>query len=622
MQPTTITKFGGKYVSYAHTICAYSAFLLALAVGCYTHYYKIVRNEYFGYPDEWFPSVSATTGDRYPARAIFQILIALTSGPRFALVFLWYFYTTRTARTSSRGFGMFLLLVGIVRTVSCGGWVYITSTDDHLTHDITMITYLVCTLPWQLGVVYTSARNNQQALKWRRIFTCAFFATLPPMIYYFLQHKIHKVPGAYTTYAFFEWSLILYDVAFDAVTALDFQTFELSLVDMSGGHAGAVPVTKEGSAAIGSPEDTISPTFLRSLIAMRGYATEAYLAFVFWSMLTSLALLIWYFPLWYMGISGYEAFLLITVAPMFLGIRPLRQLMAKYRGVFHLFSLIGVASYAFQDPAYRLSLTAIGLAISTMTWTATWFEARAHVGSLERSILIWGIGLVLHNVVKMAWWTENPIWPIMHEANGGRNMIGIILGVVAAIEVIIRDINSPSSHIEHDLAPASPGQVTENSSWLMASCGFGAVLFALHSMYSDSSTIMRWTVDGYPNYGPEPVPWGVATIAALGLGLWISSMRRITTSMAWYAVGCIACAIFYCSAGWNAYYGGLVLGFYLMSIMPAQFVPSPPILLSRLFSLVSWCTTCCALLTCGSLHMNLFLVAYMLVSVPIGFWSH
>ena len=26
------------------------AFLVALAVGCYTHYYKIVQNEYFGYP--------------------------------------------------------------------------------------------------------------------------------------------------------------------------------------------------------------------------------------------------------------------------------------------------------------------------------------------------------------------------------------------------------------------------------------------------------------------------------------------------------------------------------------------------------------------------------------------
>ncbi|KAI9493497.1 Frag1/DRAM/Sfk1 family-domain-containing protein [Zychaea mexicana] len=575
VQPSVLTKFGAKHVSYAHTVCAYSAFLLALAVGCYTHYYKIVRNEHFGYPIEWFPSVSATTGDRYPARAIFQILIALTSGPRFALVVLWYLYTTRSSYSSSRGFGKFLLIVGILRTVSCGGWVYITSTDDHLTHDITMITYLVCTLPWQLGVIYTSARNNPQALKWRRILTAAFFTTLPPMIYYFLQHKVQKVPGAYTTYAFFEWSLILYDVAFDAVTALDFQTFELAVVDVSGGHAGAVPVTKEGSSKIGSPEDSISPSFLRSLVNLRGYVSEVYLAFVFWSMLTSLALLIWYFPLWHMGISGYEAFLLITISPMVLGIRPLRRVMAKYRGVFHILSLVGLASYLQQDPALRLTMTACGLGLSVTTWMATWFEARAHVGSLERSILIWGVGLLMHNVVKMAWWTENPIWPIMHAANGGWNEIGIVLAFVASIEVIIRDVTSPTAP-EHDLSestsssPISPGaNGSGNSSWLMAASGFGAVLFALHSMYTDSSAIMRYTVDGYPNYGPEPIPWGVATITALTGGLLVSSSRRLTTSPAYYVVGCLACAAFYCFSAWKAYYAGLVLGFYLMSVMPA-----------------------------------------------------
>ena len=27
------------------------AFFVALGVACYTHYYKIVQNEYFGYPD-------------------------------------------------------------------------------------------------------------------------------------------------------------------------------------------------------------------------------------------------------------------------------------------------------------------------------------------------------------------------------------------------------------------------------------------------------------------------------------------------------------------------------------------------------------------------------------------
>lgn len=110
-------------------------------------------------------------------------------------MFLWYVYTTRSAKTSSKGFGLFLLSVGIIRTVSCGGWVYITSTDDHLTHDITMVIYLLCTLPWQLGVLYTTANENQTAVRWRKLLTSAFFTTLPPMIYFFIQHKVQKVPG-------------------------------------------------------------------------------------------------------------------------------------------------------------------------------------------------------------------------------------------------------------------------------------------------------------------------------------------------------------------------------------------------------------------------------------------
>lgn len=57
-----------------------AAFLSALFVGIALHYHKIVQNEWFGYPQEWFPSVSATIGDRYPERSFFQLFIAVTSG--------------------------------------------------------------------------------------------------------------------------------------------------------------------------------------------------------------------------------------------------------------------------------------------------------------------------------------------------------------------------------------------------------------------------------------------------------------------------------------------------------------------------------------------------------------
>ena len=45
---------------------------------------------------------------------------------------------------------------------------------------------------------------------------------------------------AYTIYAFFEWALILFDVGFDAITALDFASFELIVKDVKGTSRGYV----------------------------------------------------------------------------------------------------------------------------------------------------------------------------------------------------------------------------------------------------------------------------------------------------------------------------------------------------------------------------------------------
>ena len=120
-----------------------------------------------------------------------------------------------------------------------------------------MISYLVATLPWTLGCLALSP-PNPQAILYRKIFAGAFFGTIVPLIYFFIQHKVHKVAGgelglysewstpstknriAYTIYAFFEWSLVLLDVAFDAVTAMDFSSLELVVKDVKGLSRGYV----------------------------------------------------------------------------------------------------------------------------------------------------------------------------------------------------------------------------------------------------------------------------------------------------------------------------------------------------------------------------------------------
>jgi hypothetical protein len=146
---------------------------------------------------------------------------------------------------------------GIFRTLTCGGWTYVTSTDDHGWHDIFMISYIVATIPWMFGCLATSP-PNPKAIKYRKYVISLFFGTIVPLVYFFIQHKVHRVAGgkspqlrrdalpfansstAYTIYAFFEWALVLFDVAFDAVTALDFDTFELVVRDAKGLSKGYV----------------------------------------------------------------------------------------------------------------------------------------------------------------------------------------------------------------------------------------------------------------------------------------------------------------------------------------------------------------------------------------------
>ena len=111
-------------------------------------------------------------------------------GPRFALVTLWYLLTARPGRSLPK----FVAFWGIFRTLTCGGWTYVTSTDDHDWHDIFMISYLVSTIPWTFGCIALSP-PNPTAIKYRKYISGAFYGAIIPLIYFFIQHKVHRIPG-------------------------------------------------------------------------------------------------------------------------------------------------------------------------------------------------------------------------------------------------------------------------------------------------------------------------------------------------------------------------------------------------------------------------------------------
>lgn len=114
----------------------------------------------------------------------------------------------------------------------------------------------------------------------------------------------------------------------------------------------------------------------------------------------------------------------------------------------------------------------------------------------------------------------------------------------------------------------------------MAGLGLGGLFFGMHSLLSDSSTMISWVWDGYPVRAPLAVPHGVLTILAMSLGLF-SGLTYPDVFETWTAlgIGSIGAAVLTCYSNWAGFYGALALAFYIMGVAPvlvASAVRHPP----------------------------------------------
>lgn len=286
-------------------------------------------------------------------------------------------------------------------------------------------------------------------------------------------------------------------------------------------------------------------------------AAEVYHGFVFWSMLTSLGVVVWYFPLWHMGISGYEVLVMSTISPFLLGIKPLRLLVTQNLRACHFLSLGGLLAWKVKDPAYRLFTVGFGVAMSCLSWAATLYSESVSETRLESKVLAWIAGLIASSAVKFAWQTNNPIWPIMHAENGGYNYTGLVLALLAMLRFTRK-------------GPLNTGIVTnekQDGSSFLAALGVAGLFFGLHSLLSDTSTMISWAWDGYPVRGPLAVPHGWFTLAAMTIGL-LTGVRLPNLVSTWsiYGVGCLGAAILTLYPHWFGYSGALIIAFYLTAI--------------------------------------------------------
>jgi hypothetical protein len=186
---------------------------------------------------------------------------------------------------------------------------------------------------------------------------------------------------------------------------------------------------------------------------------------------------------------------------------------------------------------------------------------------------------------------------------GGLNTIGLVLGALALFDLATR----PSPRLLHPVAKGSSGNHKASSSsftttpppsstdselsafsFFAASTGFGALLFLIHFLFTDSGTIIAWSWEGYPIRGPTAIPHGALTLLAMSLGVALSHLRSLVTSREWLIAGCAGSWVLYATKGWSAFAGGAILGTFSLSLLPSfveaiiQHSPGPAFFLAFL----------------------------------------
>ncbi|EST05218.2 Frag1/DRAM/Sfk1 [Kalmanozyma brasiliensis GHG001] len=648
-RPTPLVVLSGGLVSHIHTALGFLAFFGALFTALSLHYQKVVKNHVAQYPQEWWPSVSATIGDWYPERNIFQVGIALMAGPRFLLVFLSALLVSLSTPARSPKASI-LLVVGVCRTLACGGWVYVTSTDDHFVHDIAMFAYLALTPPWmfitsgslaQPSILSRSAGSDDQlaskARRTRRIACFSFFACTPFMGFFFYRHNVLRIPGAYSHYAYFEWGLIIFDLLFDAASVYDLSRFEIHIVEAPQPEAGLDPAAgqsntygpegrrlvdgawvrggraqaitsgawsasptdsqPEGQPTISQkqderddeavdaalnavPQDLTSPTSLGAVVSL---LADSYLAFCFWTALTALHPMIFYFSVYNLAVGGHEALLVsqviglgVTLAVPALRSRVRRlstsgattvgpvSSQAKALGWF--LSLVGQASWYIADPLTRLVAVAFSNALLAvllaLEWGAAWESDQLPV-----KVGVWLIGLLASILAKYANHSNNPAWPFMDSTNGGHNVVLLALALLAVAEMALRPkfdylpavqrrraVQAVTSIQDGDLQASE----TASGSFAAAALGTGALIYALDTFLTDTGTMIAWGWTGYPIKGPMAIPHGCIILITMAFAsLAATRWTGFGYSINLFIVQCGSAALLFFTTDWISFAGAI-----------------------------------------------------------------
>lgn len=191
------------------------------------------------------------------------------------------------------------------------------------------------------------------------------------MFYTYFQHKINRIPGAYTTYAFYEWSLIAADLLFDSIFISDLANVYIHTSNSNEatgvtlqpkfnkpGDNGDVQVEAVRTHLLRHYEWFMAFDLrVRNIMIVLNYAANTVLSLIWWTNFTALPLCIFYYSVWSLSFAGQEGLILVTLSASLITLKNVRVFASSPNGkaVLTAISLLGVFASKLEFPVLKLA---------------------------------------------------------------------------------------------------------------------------------------------------------------------------------------------------------------------------------------------------------------------------
>lgn len=191
--------------------------------------------------ENFLPSISAAIGNYRTQRFVWGTAIAIHAIPRFMFAAIYRQYYRDVLNDKAQKLATTACILNVIENVALIGLTFITSAYNYAIHEKCFMAFMITSELYMALTCYLLTKQRKRpadnvearSLRYKYQLIAINMTSFAAAGYFFIRHNRHCEAYVYSAFAFFEYIVVLTNMAFHITASLDFHSREL-VIDENG----------------------------------------------------------------------------------------------------------------------------------------------------------------------------------------------------------------------------------------------------------------------------------------------------------------------------------------------------------------------------------------------------